>query len=78
MEEAERYWRGVVGPEPVFLSASLERHRPATVRLNTGQGYHGCLSLRVLQGSVAYRRIAGAWEGVVAGCEACGPPSSSG
>ena len=79
IEAAERHWRDVVGPEPLMLRASLKHHRPTTVRLNTGAEYYGCLSVRVLQGSVAYRRIAGTWEGVAeAVSSGIDPPSSNG
>ena len=79
VEDAERYWREVVGAGPVFLRASLKHHRPTTVRLNTGEHHHGCLSVRVLRGATTYRRIAGTWEGVAeAAASGIDPPSSSG
>ncbi|MEU6755065.1 hypothetical protein [Streptomyces sp. NPDC046685] len=44
---------------------TLKRHNPRTNRKNVGDTYHGCLRVRVLKGSDLYRRIEGAWCGIV-------------
>jgi transcriptional regulator with XRE-family HTH domain len=68
---AEEYWRGVIGgPEPEFRRATLKRHNPRTVRKQTGAHYHGCLSVKVRQGSGLYRRVEGWWRGILAAREA--------
>ena len=57
---AEMFWLGVTGADPAqFHRTSLKRHNPRTVRKNVGAGYHGCLSIDVLQGADLYRRIEG-------------------
>ncbi|MFF5533988.1 hypothetical protein ACFY71_16090 [Streptomyces cinerochromogenes] len=43
----------------------LKRHNPTTVRKNTGSTYRGCLGIKVHQGADLYRRIEGAWYGIV-------------
>ncbi|MEU9028728.1 hypothetical protein AB0D46_14585 [Streptomyces sp. NPDC048383] len=66
VEAAERYWVDVVGMDRrQFGKTSLKQHNPRTNRKNTGEGYHGCLSVRVLQGTELYRRIEGWWYGIV-------------
>ena len=55
---AVRWWAGQVGVAPdVFQPTTLKRHRPTTVRRNTGEDYHGCLVVRVLRGRELYWRI---------------------
>jgi transposase-like protein len=66
VEAAERFWREVVGPEPVFITPGLKRHKPVTNRRNTGEDYRGCLVITVTDGAGLYRRVAGTWEGIVA------------
>ena len=63
---AEEFWRQVVGgPTAVFGKTSLKRHNPVTTRGNTGEGYHGCLRVSVLQSAALYRRIEGSWIAIV-------------
>ncbi|WP_181786995.1 hypothetical protein [Streptomyces phytophilus] len=63
---AERFWAGHVGGDPShFDRTTLKKHNPATVRKNVGEGYRGCLVVRVLQGADLYRRIEGWWYGIV-------------
>ncbi|MDH6226541.1 MULTISPECIES: hypothetical protein [Streptomyces] len=63
---AERFWRELVGADPAaFYKTNLKKHNPRTVRKNTGDGYRGCLAVKVLQGADLYRRIEGAWYGIV-------------
>ncbi|MEU2507693.1 hypothetical protein ABZ621_23695 [Streptomyces sp. NPDC007863] len=64
--EAERYWAELVGVDPArFGKTTLKRHNPRTVRKNTGAEYRGCLVVRVLGSADLYRRIEGAWCGIV-------------
>jgi hypothetical protein len=63
---AERYWSELIGAEAsAFNKTVLKKHNPKTVRKNTGENYRGCLVVRVRQGSDLYRRIEGAWCGIV-------------
>lgn len=65
---AELYWAAVMNvPVSDFLRSTLKRHRVPTNRKNTGEAYHGCLSIRVLQGAALYRRIEGMWTAVCRG-----------
>ena len=67
MAAAERYWADVVGlPVETFLKTTLKKHAVRTNRKNIGADYHGCLSVRVLQGAALYRRIEGMWWAVCA------------
>lgn len=64
--DAERYWADLVGIEASALGkTTLKKHNPKTVRKNVGEEYHGCLTVRVLQGAALYRRIEGWWYGIV-------------
>ena len=68
LARATAYWAEVVGVAPAdFGKLTLKRHNPKTVRLNTGDGYVGCLTVYVLQGRELYQRMAGIWTGVVDG-----------
>ncbi|MDJ0380587.1 hypothetical protein [Streptomyces sp. G-G2] len=63
---AEQFWAECVGSGTEhFGKTTLKRHNPATVRKNTGDNYHGCLTIRVLQSAALYRRIEGWWYGIV-------------
>nr|WP_145490822.1 MULTISPECIES: hypothetical protein [Streptomyces] len=63
---AERYWADLVGAAPAsFNKTTLKKHNPKTVRKNTGDDYRGCLVIKVLKGADLYRRIEGAWYGIV-------------
>ncbi|WP_371661955.1 hypothetical protein [Streptomyces sp. NBC_00280] len=65
---AERHWAGLIGMDPSALGRTiLKKHNPSTVRKNTGDSYRGCLGIRVRQGADLYRRIEGAWYGIVVG-----------
>ncbi|MFB6436938.1 hypothetical protein ACFCVY_09155 [Streptomyces sp. NPDC056411] len=67
---AERYWADLVGADVAdFCKTTLKRHNPKTVRKNTGETYHGCLVIRVLQSADLYRRIEGWWYGIVLGAK---------
>lgn len=57
---AQRYWQDVTGASPAqFRKPTLKRHKPKTIRKNTGLGYHGCLRIDVLRGADLYHRIEG-------------------
>jgi predicted transcriptional regulator len=57
---AGRFWLEVTGAKPTqFQRPTLKRHNPKTVRKNVGDGYHGCLTIRVYQSADLYRRIEG-------------------
>jgi len=63
---AEAYWRSVVGlPGVDFRPATLKRHNPKTVRKAVGDGYHGCLNIKVRQSSSLYRSVDGWWRGIL-------------
>jgi hypothetical protein len=65
---AVAYWAEVVGVDPgCFQRTTLKNHQPQTTRRNTGEKYHGCLTVRVRKSSSRYRRIEGWWTGIVAG-----------
>lgn len=68
VEAAEKYWAGIVGVDVSALSrATLKRHKPRTARKNTGETYHGCLIIYVRRSADLYRRMEGAWYGIVEG-----------
>ncbi|MGH8939017.1 MAG: hypothetical protein ACRDV2_06670, partial [Actinomycetes bacterium] len=62
---AVAFWSKIVdAPPESFLKTVLKRHSVLTNRKNTGEGYNGCLSVRVLQSAALYRRIEGVWWAV--------------
>ncbi|WP_432088397.1 hypothetical protein [Streptomyces sp. bgisy095] len=64
--EAEGFWAELAGVDgSTFQRATLKRHNPRTVRKNTGEAYRGCLVVYVTGGSELYRRMEGAWYGIV-------------
>ncbi|MFF4604553.1 hypothetical protein ACFY12_17725 [Streptomyces sp. NPDC001339] len=70
VEGAKRYWADLVGVDAAtFQKTTLKKHTPKTNRKNVGEGYHGCLVIRVLQSAELYRRIEGWWYGIVLGAE---------
>ncbi|RPE43282.1 Homeodomain-like domain-containing protein [Streptomyces sp. Ag109_O5-1] len=65
---AEEFWADVADVEvSAFSKATLKKHNPRTVRKNTGDSYHGCLVIYVRQSADLYRRMEGAWYGIVGG-----------
>ncbi len=65
---AEDFWIRVTGATPSqFRRPSLKTHRPATVRKNVGDGYHGCLRVDVLGGAPLYQRIEGWSQAILSG-----------
>ncbi|MFB8133430.1 hypothetical protein [Streptomyces mirabilis] len=67
---AERFWADHVGADgSSFNKSTLKKHNPKTVRKNVGDNYRGCLVIHVLQSADLYRRIEGAWYGIVLGAD---------
>ncbi|OKH97709.1 hypothetical protein A6A06_31510 [Streptomyces sp. CB02923] len=67
---AERHWADLVGIDVTVLArTTLKKHNPKTVRKNVGEGYRGCLVVRVLRSADLYRRIEGWWYGIVLGAK---------
>jgi transposase-like protein len=63
VERAQQFWLLQTGlPEAQFRRPTLKRHNPKTVRKNTGEGYHGCLTINVRCSTELYRQIEG-WAG---------------
>ncbi|MET9551433.1 hypothetical protein [Streptomyces sp. NPDC006645] len=63
---AEHFWAGIAGIDPSRLGkTSTKKHNPKTNRRNVGEGYHGCLNIRVVQSADLYRRVEGWWCGIV-------------
>lgn len=57
---AVRWWADQIDVDCAdFQPPTLKRHRPKTVRYNTGADYHGCLVVRVLRGRELYWQIHG-------------------
>jgi transcriptional regulator with XRE-family HTH domain len=68
VEAAENVWAEIMGVDVSALSkATLKKHNPRTVRKNTSDSYHGCLAIYVRQSADLYRRMEGAWYGIVGG-----------
>jgi transposase len=64
VEAAQRFWLDVTeAPAGQFLTPTLKRHNPKTIRKNVGEDYHGCLRIDVHRSADLYRKI----EGWVAG-----------
>ena len=57
-------------PLASFARATLKRHKPTTVRRNTGEDYHGCLVVSVLRSRKLYDVISGAWAALAAAADA--------
>jgi DNA-binding CsgD family transcriptional regulator len=73
VQAAEHYWAALVGTDPArFGKTTLKRHNPKTVRKNVGDGYRGCLVICVRKSADLYRRIEGAWCGIVGAASAPG------
>ncbi|OAH14127.1 hypothetical protein STSP_25770 [Streptomyces jeddahensis] len=64
--EAEKYWAEIAGADAsTFQKTTLKKHNPKTTRKNTADDYHGCLTIYVSQSAELYRRMEGAWYGIV-------------
>lgn len=65
---AEVYWRHVLGlPAIEFGRPAIKRHRPLTNRKNVNEGYHGCLSIYVRNGSELLQQVEGWVVGALLG-----------
>ena len=59
----ERWWAEQLSiPLSSFMTPTLKRHKPTTVRRNTGELYHGCLVVRVKKSAGLYDRLEGMWR----------------
>ncbi|MFE7775647.1 hypothetical protein ACFU5O_17445 [Streptomyces sp. NPDC057445] len=68
VDEAERFWAALADVDAgTFKKATLKRHNPRTTRKNTGETYRGCLIIHVTRSADLYRRMEGAWYGIVLG-----------
>ncbi|MGW6055307.1 hypothetical protein [Streptomyces sp. NPDC055189] len=66
--KAEKFWAELVGVDTEILQrVTLKRHNPRTNRKNTSDAYRGCLTVYVTKGADLYRRMEGAWYGIVLG-----------
>ncbi|MGW5212953.1 hypothetical protein ACWEQO_17530 [Streptomyces sp. NPDC004051] len=71
---AEEFWADLAGVDAAdFQKATIKRHNPKTNRKNTADTYKGCLVIRVLGGADLYRRVEGAWYGIVGAASAADP-----
>ncbi|MCT9091924.1 hypothetical protein N4G70_24060 [Streptomyces sp. ASQP_92] len=74
-EEATRFWAELTGlGSESFNKAVIKRHNPKTRRKNTGENYRGCLAIYVRDSVDLYRRMEGAWYGIVGAALATGEP----
>lgn len=67
---AEAFWADLVGVNvSAFQKATLKKHNPTTKRKNTADTYRGCLVIYVTKSADLYRRMEGAWYGIVLGAK---------
>lgn len=63
---AQAFWQQLTHADPAqFRPPSLKKHNPRTVRINTGETYHGCLRIEVLRSGPLYQQIEGWCEAVM-------------
>ncbi len=67
VEAAVRFWAVVVGVPADAVRTTLKRHNPVTIRKNTADDYHGCLSVYIRRSADLNLRIAGWFEGIAEG-----------
>jgi transcriptional regulator with XRE-family HTH domain len=73
---AVQWWADFVGAEArSFQKTTLKRHKPSTVRHNTGEGYRGCLIVTVMKSRRLYWQIEGVVMATING--STGPVSPS-
>ncbi|MFF0288349.1 hypothetical protein [Streptomyces sp. NPDC005262] len=66
---AERFWAELAGiPVSALKKTTLKKHNPRTTRKNTAESYRGCLVIYVSKSADLYRRMEGAWYGIVLAC----------
>ncbi|CAL9530965.1 helix-turn-helix domain-containing protein [Streptomyces sp. enrichment culture] len=67
IDAAHAFWAEIVDIDPsAFARPTLKKHNPKTIRKNTGENYHGCLTVTVARSADLYNRIEGWWSGIVA------------
>lgn len=67
---AEEFWAELTGTaREDFQRTTLKKHNPRTTRKNTGADYRGCLVVYVRKSADLYRRMEGAWYGIVRGAQ---------
>ncbi|GGX22329.1 hypothetical protein [Streptomyces chryseus] len=67
---AERFWAALTGVDVAdFQRATLKKHQPKTTRKNTAGAYRGCMIIYVSKSADLYRRVEGAWYGIVLGAD---------
>ena len=67
---AERFWAQLAGiPVSELRRTTLKKHNPKTIRRNTTESYRGCLIIYVAKSADIYRRVEGAWYGIVLGAD---------
>ncbi|MDF6042918.1 hypothetical protein LRD69_12265 [Streptomyces sp. JH14] len=67
---AERFWAELAGiPTSALKKTTLKKHNPKTTRKNTTERYRGCLIIYVTKSADIYRRVEGAWYGIVLGAD---------
>jgi transposase len=60
VDRAQQFWLALTGLDPEqFRRPTLKRHNPKTVRKNSGDSYHGCLTITVRRSAELYRQIEG-------------------
>ncbi len=75
---AQRFWRDVTGlPDEQFGHPTIKRHNPKTPRRNTGEDYHGCLTVRVRLSADLYRQIEGWASAAMAAPQWAQPPDTA-
>ncbi|MEV6385226.1 hypothetical protein AB0M31_38145 [Streptomyces sp. NPDC051773] len=68
---AETFWAELVGIDASALQrTTLKKHNPRTNRKNTEEAYRGCLVIYVSRSADLYRRMEGAWYGIVGAASA--------
>jgi|SRR5215472_3213407 len=64
---AQRFWQETIGIDGAqFNRPLIKKHKPRTVRKNTGDHYHGCLRIKVRKSIDIYRQIEGWASSVLA------------
>ena len=65
-KRALRFWSNVIDiPVSSFMKTTFKRHNPKTVRKNTREAYHGCLTVRVRKSTDLNRRLDGWFQAIV-------------
>ncbi|MFF5215517.1 helix-turn-helix domain-containing protein [Micromonospora sp. NPDC000442] len=71
--QAVGWWAEQIGVSAeAFQPSTIKRHRPTTVRRNTGEAYRGCLSVEVPRSRRLYWKIEGIMKGMADGVRTAG------